>query len=89
MSERDRPLLEGPIGESGWSYRTASIAGHMDFFSPDGEEQSVIALGDAITEVRPLHDTEDRQVLVTSKTVQAILRRDNDDTWIVDGVRPV
>lgn len=87
MAERDEALLEGPIGESGWSYRTARMPGHLDFISPVDEVQSVEAAGAAIVEVRPLHDAEDREVLVLTDKTERIYRRGDDEVWREEGIR--
>ena len=87
MAERHQAVLEGPIGASGWSYRTARMPGQLDFISPDDEVQSVEAAGGAIVEVRPLHDAEDREVLVLTDRTERIYRRDDDEIWREEGMR--
>ncbi len=87
MAERDQALLEAPIGESGWSYRTARVPGHLDVISPDDEVQSVEGAGAAIVEVRPLHDSEEREVLVLTDKTERICRRGDDDIWREEGMR--
>jgi hypothetical protein len=97
MNEDSR--LEGPIG-NGWFYRAANIAGHVDFFQLDESQpapsvgvmddqvQSVQVAGSPIIEIRPLHDTGDREVLVISEKMETIVRRADDDKWVVEGQRP-
>ena len=87
MAKRDQDLLEGPIGEGGWRYRTARMPGNLDFVSPEDKVQSVEAAGGAIVEVRPLHDSEDREVLVLTEKTERIYRRGDDDTWREEGMR--
>lgn len=87
MAERDQALLEGRIGESGWNYRTARMPGHLDFVSPDDEVQSVEGAGAAIIEVRPLHDPEDRELLVLTDKTERIYRRGDDEIWREEGMR--
>jgi hypothetical protein len=88
MADRDQPVLEGPIGEGGWRYRTARMPGHIDFFPPNGQEaQAVEAAGGPITEVRPLSDTDDREVLLLTEKTERIYRRGDDDIWRDEGVR--
>lgn len=99
LSDDLRQPLEGQIG-NGWFYRAASIPGHVDFFQLDESEpasssglmddhvQSVQVAGSPILEIRPLHDEDDREVLVISERTETIVRRSDDDEWIVDGHRP-
>jgi hypothetical protein len=87
MAERDQALIEGDIARSGWSYRTARIPGHLDFVSPGGDVQSVQAAGGAIVEIRPLHDPEDRQVLVLTERTERVYCRGSDDVWFEDAMR--
>jgi hypothetical protein len=87
MTERDQQLLEGPIGSSGWRYRTGRMPGHLDFLSPDSEAQPVGVAGAEILEVRPLHE-RDREVLVITAKTERVYRRGDDDLWREEGMRP-
>jgi len=59
--------------------------GHLDFRSSAGEVQSVEAAGGPIPKVRPLGDSEDRELLVITEKTERINRR-GDDVWADEGM---
>jgi hypothetical protein len=49
--------------------------------------QSVEGAGAAIIEVRPLHDPEERELLVLTDKTERIYRRGDDEIWREEGMR--
>jgi hypothetical protein len=63
------------------------MPGHVDFIGPDEKVQSVEAAGGPIIEVRPLHDAEEREILVVTERTERIYHRGDDDCWREEGMR--
>ena len=82
---REQPLHEGPVGDSGWLYRTGPIPGFIEFFGPAGQSATIQALEEPIAAIEPLPGEEESGVLVIGEEIRRPVQRSEDEQWICGG----